>query len=657
MRFGSLVPYAFVLCALTTAGSSQVNNSRSLARPQVVGAANPDATTHFSVYLPLSNKAALEQLVKDQTDSTSPSYHKWLTPAEFKAQFGPSASDMAKLKKELKAAGFKVTAEHTQNIEVEGPAFVVEKVFNAQLQQVRMPKGNLRLAAVDHRFSLPAQLASLGAVIPEFQPQLLAHVHSEHLAGASTPLGTGTGSLNVRLSTAESWFYPNDMNQAYVFPSFTANVVPKTGGAPVQMTGAGASIGIVISSTISQTDIARAFNSTVSAGGVSSVQNFSGNTSLPVPAPVIVPVLGGSGAFNPNSDDAAEASLDTQMSLGTAPGAKEFVYDMPDLSDASIIAAYTQVNEENRVDVVSSSFGECELDYTAAYNGGTDFTSILLTFHNLFVQGNAQGITYVASSGDNGAAACVTAGFSNNPTNGTNFILGVENPADDPNVTAVGGTNLKASATPTTNDSAYNSENANYDPRVPAQFSVGAGTVAVGNNTWGSGGGYSTIFAKPSYQNVVNTGSNPGRAVPDVSLMMGGCPGDADLTAQDCTTLPRSAAIVWIGGAPNLLIGTSSSSPQMAGVIALTVELAGTRQGNFNPTLYNLSALQTAASGKSASLSQFYHRSITGNNNGYTVVPGQAFSEVLGNGTLFVKNFLQLQSVPAAGTPSTPTNP
>jgi hypothetical protein len=77
------------------------------------------------------------------------------------------------------------------------------------------------------------------------------------------------------------------------------------------------------------------------------------------------------------------------MSLGTAPGAKEVLYDMPDLSDASIVAAYTQVDEENRVDVVSSSFGECELDFTAAANGGVDFTGILQTFHSLFAQGNA----------------------------------------------------------------------------------------------------------------------------------------------------------------------------------------------------------------------------------------------------------------------------
>jgi hypothetical protein len=148
------------------------------------------------------------------------------------------------------------------------------------------------------------------------------------------------------------------------------------------------------------------------------------------------------------------------------------------------------------------------------------------------------------------------------------------------------------------------------------------------------------------------------RAVPDVSLMMGGCPGDADLAAQDCTLLPRSAVIVWIGGIPNLLIGTSSSSPEMAGVLALAVELNRGRLGNVNPLIYGLSAVQTIAGGtKAPKALQFFHRDISGDNNGFKVKPGDAFSEVLGNSTLDVKNFLLLQGAAPAGTPSTPSNP
>ena len=296
---------------------------------------------------------------------------------------------------------------------------------------------------------------------------------------------------------------------------------------------------------------------------------------------------------------------------------------------------------------------------TPAYNGGTDFTGILQAYHALFQQGNSQGITFVASSGDSGALACVSAAFANNPTNGTSFVKGVEFPAADPNVTAVGGTNLSTTATPGVNDATYEIENANYDPRVPAEFQIGPSTsVTVNDNTWGSGGGYSEIWAKPFYQDLVSTGSNTRRAVPDVSLQMGGCPGDADLNAQNCLELPRSAGIVWIGGEPSLLIGTSSSAPELAGVLALAIEINGGRLGNVNPLIYALSAAQTLAGGTKAPASQqYFHRHIAGNNNGYHVSPGQAYSTVLGNGTLDVKNFLGRAAAKSAAAPNNLSNP
>jgi subtilase family serine protease len=223
-------------------------------------------------------------------------------------------------------------------------------------------------------------------MVQHFAPHLAAHAHSvkvRSLAGAAHP--------NLRLSSNDSFYYPNDLIEAYTFPSFRTSV------GPAQIAGVGSTIGVVISSTISPSDLANTFNSNLNLGGGQFLtQAYTANSNLPVPTVTIDPVDGGSGAFNASTGDAAEASLDTQMSLGTAPGAKEIVYDMPDLSDASIIDAYTQVDEENRVDVVSSSFGECELDFSAAANGGTDYTVILQIFHALFAQGNAQGITFVA---------------------------------------------------------------------------------------------------------------------------------------------------------------------------------------------------------------------------------------------------------------------
>jgi subtilase family serine protease len=664
MRIRSAATSA-ALGALTFATLAATQSATAMHSAKSMGAADQSTVAHFNVYLPLTHTDSLERLLQGQTDTTSPNYHQWLTPAQFKQQFGPSRSDFAKAKSLLETAGFTVVAERTQNLVVEGPVSAVERMFNTQIEKVQVKPGHMKLAAADRHLNLPQSLSAMGAVIPEFSAHLAAHVHSRAVPMANPKAlqtgSAGSAATDARLANTLSFFYANDLNEAYQLPSFRAEVTPLFSRKQLQTAGVGAHIGIVISSVINPADLAKSFNSTVTAAGVSDVQAYTANSNLPVPTVTIRNVGTGSGAFNGNSDDAFEASLDTQMSLGTAPGATETLYDMPDLSDDSITEAYALVDEDNAVDVVSSSFGECELDFVPSHNNGTDFTSILKTFHALFQQGNAQGITFLASSGDNGAVPCLSAELAESDTfiNGTNFVLGVENPASDPNVTAVGGTNLQTSATPTANDVTYVSENADFDPRVPAQFDLGGGTIGtVGNNTWGSGGGFSSVFSKPLYQFLVSTGSNTHRAVPDVSLMMGGCPGDADLAAQDCTLLPRSAVIVWVNGIPQLLIGTSSSSPEMAGVLAIAVELNRGRLGNVNPSIYALSAVQTIFGGTRAPKTlQYFHRNISGDNNGFKVKPGQAYSEVLGNGTLEVKNFLQRQGVAAAGAPGTPSNP
>ena len=44
---------------------------------------------------------AAAELVASQHDSSSPSFHKWLTPAQFGAQFGVAADDATKVQQWL----------------------------------------------------------------------------------------------------------------------------------------------------------------------------------------------------------------------------------------------------------------------------------------------------------------------------------------------------------------------------------------------------------------------------------------------------------------------------------------------------------------------------------------------------------------------------
>ena len=56
-----------------------------------------------------TQSAALDQLLADQQNPSSPRYRQWLTPEQFAASFGLSPTDMATAKTWLEAQGFTVT--------------------------------------------------------------------------------------------------------------------------------------------------------------------------------------------------------------------------------------------------------------------------------------------------------------------------------------------------------------------------------------------------------------------------------------------------------------------------------------------------------------------------------------------------------------------
>lgn len=118
--------------------------------------ADQNATTTFNVYLPLTNTAALEDLLSQQTDSNSPNYHKWLTPGQFKQQFGPSSTSFAAARAALEGAGLTIVAEHTQNLTVLGSVAAVEKLFSTQLKQVPSRNGNMHWGCRQPRAAQPA---------------------------------------------------------------------------------------------------------------------------------------------------------------------------------------------------------------------------------------------------------------------------------------------------------------------------------------------------------------------------------------------------------------------------------------------------------------------------------------------------------------------
>ena len=168
-------------------------------------------------------------------------------------------------------------------------------------------------------------------------------------------------------------------------------------------------------------------------------------------------------------------------------------------------------------------------------------------FEGLFTQLVAGGGTAFVSSGDNGAYARGCPGHA----------LTTQEPADTPHAVGVGATTALAGA-----GSTYGSEASWGEPL----------------EQWGTGGGLSTVFKRPSWQSgpgVLNRYSNGMRQIPDVSAL-----GDLD-TGWD----------IAIDGKWDMVGGTSAAAPLWAALTALADQALAQRHlsevGFANPAFYD----------------------------------------------------------------------
>jgi len=101
-------------------------NSKNL-----VGAADPAGDVGFRLYLGWSNDSAVAALASAVSDPSSPSYRKFLTPAQFRQQFAPSQAQVGAVQSWLKSQGFSVEYTPTNNhyVSAEGTVAQAEAAF------------------------------------------------------------------------------------------------------------------------------------------------------------------------------------------------------------------------------------------------------------------------------------------------------------------------------------------------------------------------------------------------------------------------------------------------------------------------------------------------------------------------------------------------
>ena len=241
------------------------------------------------------------------------------------------------------------------------------------------------------------------------------------------------------------------------------------------------------------------------------------------------------GQADPTGAD-GEVQLDIALAGSIAPAANIAVYFAPNQGAGFQDAISQAVNDTTHSpSVISISWGGPESGYSAQDLDAIDQT---------MAQAATLGITICVASGDNGSSDGAT----------TNKSRNVDFPASSPSALACGGTSLQ----------------------------IGGAETAWNDGTEGgaSGGGYSTHFPIPAWQNGAVT--NAMRGVPDVS-------GDAD---------PATGYQVRVDGTPTVVGGTSAVAPLWAALVALINQSLGHKAGFINPTLYaNPAALRDITAG------------------------------------------------------------
>ena len=127
-----------------------------------IGTVPTDDVIPFMISLPFINGTALEQLLSDLYDQTSPNYLQFLSPGEFKERFCLDREQVNSVKDYLTSNGLTVTSISDNHIlmNVHGRAGNINKLFQVNFfmstkTEAKRSESNRRNAIRDERFSSP----------------------------------------------------------------------------------------------------------------------------------------------------------------------------------------------------------------------------------------------------------------------------------------------------------------------------------------------------------------------------------------------------------------------------------------------------------------------------------------------------------------------
>jgi subtilase family serine protease len=523
----------------------------------LVGAAKAASPIQFRVYLaPRGGQQALTAALMAVSTPGSAQYRHFLTPAQYRARFAPSSAAVAAVRSWLAGTGVRVnqTAFGNRYVAATGTSAAVhaafgvtENLYRHDGRIERAPSGDISVpAALAGRIlgvtGLETDQVMKSATAPDYPPPAgFRNAHpcsayagkllADHEADGTTPLPKFEGAYR---HYAVCGYTPTQFRGAY-------------GASDSGLTGAGATV--AITDAYASPTMLRDANRYATNNGGEAFQAGQYTESTPAAGYRRAKRCGPSGWFG-------EESLDVEAVHGMAPSADVEYYAAASCYDSDFRQALTRVVDDNTADFVTDSWGEASQYLTSG---------AIAAYEQIFQQAGLQGIGILYSSGDSGDDVKSTG------------VKQTDYPASDPYVTAVGGTStsikvgnvLNAQTGWGTDKYSLSDDGQSWVPFAANPFQYGAG------------GGFSSLFNRPDYQDgVVPDGSPAGRGVPDIAM-------DADPTTGmligETQSFPegRHYGEYRIGG-------TSLASPLMAGMQALAMESAGGRIGFANPAIYDL---------------------------------------------------------------------
>jgi subtilase family serine protease len=534
-----------------------------------LGALNPAQAITVRVGLQLHDVDALKQAAQS---------HAKLSPSQVKAQFGPTAAEVAQVTSYLQSQGLTGVTVEPNNLIVSatGSAANVSKAFNTSL----------------HSFSVSGATVFANAA-PAYVPQSLGGVAIavlglNNVKAAAVPTHPKTVSINhaapASAAPAPQPESPCQISSVFIIGLNQPQAIPTpqayTTGCPRNYT---------------PSDYWRAYDALTSAAASSvniaimaegdtrpAIADFRVNEQgdgLPQ-VPVVVRQVG---LPSPDTAGADEWTLDMTASSGMAGNVGTlYVYQTTSLTDSDIALEFNKWVSDDLAQIGNASFGGCEV---FPYVDGS-----MVIDDEIFLEGAVQGQTMFSSTGDTGSFCSV-----GNPNGVDGGAPLAEYPSASPYVVAVGGTTLWSQL-----DGTYQGESA-----------------------WQSGGGGLSQFEySPYWQNGVQPASSTPvgftfRGVPDISM-------DGDL---------QTGMILYISGSWTTIGGTSLSSPLMAGVWARMLQ-SHPALGFASPQLYHAFAVSnpgTKLLGPPPTINQGgFHDVISGANGLYSAMPGYDYTTGLG---------------------------